>query len=297
MYMRFYCIKKTYRYFKEYIESIKKNSDIITYFDINSKIDIIDDNHTNVFVAFIPNNIDFVNKNNNPVNIIFFNTEQITRIEIENNIIENMQKLIGLKDKYHNLNVSIMDYSNQNINILIKNNIFLDLNIDIHWVPYQYRESENKKLKFFSNNIKYDIAHCGEKSTYRNDILTNIKNNVKIINIVGWDDNRDKQIGNSLILINIHYNKSYNIYESIRCDRWLFSGKLILSETSINDYLLDVKDCIILCEYNNLVNMTNNILNNYKEYETKYITNNKRKLFELINNRNNIYKNFRNLYS
>lgn len=237
--------------------------------------------------------------NNNIVELIYLNTEQITRSNIQSNIIILVQKLLKIKEKYTNVNVSIMDYSNENIEILKNNSKFLHLSTNLYYDPYQYNLNEINRLKLMSsNNTNYhDIVFCGAMSNYRNNILNNISKNIKYKRIIGWNKIRDEQIGKSLLLLNIHYNESYNIYESIRCDRWIFAGKLILTEKSLNSVIIDVKDCMVICEYKNLLETLNDILNNYEEYMKKYIYDNDDKIQQIILNRQKIYEEFRNKFN
>ena len=49
--------------------------------------------------------------------------------------------------------------------------------------------------------------------------------------IQGFGAERDIKIGKSRILLNIHLQKEWKIYESLRCERWRFAGMPIVSET------------------------------------------------------------------
>lgn len=53
----------------------------------------------------------------------------------------------------------------------------------------------------------------------------------------------------SHILLNIHLQDEWKIYESIRCERWRFAGMKIVSETSFSPH----PDGIISSEYKDLV--------------------------------------------
>ena len=42
-------------------------------------------------------------------------------------------------------------------------------------------------------------------------------------------------IGKAKILLNIHYNEEYKIFESIRCEPWMACGLTVVSESSLDD--------------------------------------------------------------
>ena len=297
--MRFYCRSLVYCYFREYVESIMRKQDQIILFKDGENLIIEDDNITNVFLSYVPpsENIELIYKNNKIINLFYLNTEQVTRPNIKDFINNNLSFLIKLKDKYQNVNIDIIDYSIQNITLL-KNMVFLN-SYNIYHIPYQYNEKENKKLVNFLKNKKiYDVAHCGTSSSYRMNILQKINNKKLGVNIcTGYFDDRDIDIAKSKILINIHFEKTYNVFESIRCDRWIFANHLVLSEDSINDNLNDLKDCIVICKYEDLPNFTEKIINKYDIYKKLYINNKVNIRNKVIQARKELYDNFRNNFN
>jgi hypothetical protein len=94
---------------------------------------------------------------------------------------------------------------------------------------------------------------------------------IDIINIHRWGDERDFLLGQCQIIINIHYDDDYQIFEHLRCDRWLMSGAIVLSETSLNDDSLDVKPLLHLSSYENMLQTVVYMLQNYDQivYEQK----------------------------
>ena len=296
--MRFYCRKKAFIYFREYIESIIREKDEIILFDDDEKIAIQDDNITNIFLSFIPliNNFELVYKNNNIINLFYLNTEQATRENVQDFVNANLYNLQKLKEKYPNINIEIADYSNQNIKLFLEKKI-IDVK-HIHHIPYQFNEKENNKLKKFIKKSIYDVAYCGTDSQYRFNILGQIGNkNINICVSRGFFDDRDAEIGKSKMLLNIHFEKNYNIYESIRCDRWIFAGHLVLSESSFDDSLIDLKDCIVMCKSEDLPSYAEKINKKYDIYKKLYINNKTNIRNKVIQDRKNLYDEFRNKYN
>ena len=84
------------------------------------------------------------------------------------------------------------------------------------------------------------------------------------------------------IIINVHNFDAFNIFEHIRCDRLVFSNKIILSEFSLYQEDLDIKDYIIWEDYDKIMNTANYILENFEKFDIK------KDFMNLINNRKKI---------
>ncbi len=292
--MRFYCNSKAYKYYQEYIESLLQmnSGDLLVLYNVNEQINISDDNITNIFVEIIPN-YNIINASSNIVNIILLNTEQMTRKLIYDRMIQIIYNYENTTDD--KIKFSICDYSIQNIEIIKK----LTNKIQVHHLPYLFNVKEQKNIQSLikNKNNTYDVSVCGLQSQHRNIIHKQIyKKKIQIKNIVGWDDQRDLEIANSKILLNIHFDNDYTIYESIRCDRWIFAGHMVISEDTCNNDLLDVKDVIIFSKYGDISDCIKNILQNYGQYQSQ-MNNNKHKIKDIIRNRYNIYLSFRKIFN
>ena len=110
----------------------------------------------------------------------------------------------------------------------------------------------------------------------------------------GWGEARDKEIASCKLLLNIHHNNDYNIFDSIRCDRWIFAGMPVISETSEHCEYLDIykNNLVIFFPYNKLVDGVINFPKNIKTFDyTEYIN----KIHDKINiikmNRKNMLLN------
>jgi hypothetical protein len=90
--------------------------------------------------------------------------------------------------------------------------------------------------------------------------------------IKGYDIERDNLLFRYKILLNIHYNETYNIFEQMRCNRCIFNKVIVITQKSINNDF-ELKEYIIESEYDNLVDTTINVINNYKYYYDKLFSN------------------------
>lgn len=192
--------------------------------------------------------------------IIFLNVEMLTEST-------RMQQMVNII-KYTKFRIA--DYSIENLNILVQylfvNNITY-FNQLIH-LPYQFNLKENMQLINTDNEYDYDIGIVNalpEKSdtvdsslTYRRTVIWEKLNeqypNLRLINILGWGNERDTLIKKCKVIVNVHHFECYNIHESIRCDRLIFANKIIVSDTSIHMNLLDMRDFIYTVSFDNIIN-------------------------------------------
>ena len=111
--------------------------------------------------------------------------------------------------------------------------------------------------------LKKDINVCSfDNSVYRHNILCRIP--FKDLNHK-WGEERDAFIEKSKILLNIHFDQNYNIFESIKCYHAFEKGCLIVSQTSENMDLVLLKDLIYFDKLENLCNTVNVVLKDYEE--------------------------------
>lgn len=142
------------------------------------------------------------------------------------------------------------------------------------YLPYQISSEEINYLNDLIINTPkcYHVAFCSvNKSKKRLGMYKQLENiGLKVIDVNGWDKRRDMSIASAKILINIHYDKEYQIFEHMRCDRWILSGMLVISEESVSDDILDCKDLMISAKYETMVEKVLNIITNYDEIYSQY---------------------------
>jgi hypothetical protein len=136
------------------------------------------------------------------------------------------------------------DYSYANIKIMndhgIKNTVHL---------PYLLNPDENKILKQIKSetDVVYDFGIISSSTVWTTDpeqltpprrkelVKHLISKGYKVNVITGFDEKRDREIAKCKRLLNIHgqyMNEPCKIFEHIRCNRLLYAGYNILSETS-----------------------------------------------------------------
>ena len=176
--------------------------------------------------------------------LMLINTEQLTR--------SHWHILIDIYSKH---GIKIFDYDNYQSTV---NNY--------EYLPYQVTDNEIHYLsKLLTHTVKnYDVAICSVNgSNRRASVVTRLRNmGISVIDVNGWGKSRDTQIASARILINIHYADNYQIFEHFRCDRWILSGMLIVSETSLSDPQFDCIDLIITSTYQDIVTTVIDVLCN-----------------------------------
>lgn len=245
------CQTNIYYYFCEYITSLLevKNYHLILLHNLNN----FDYKLPYTYYVCWSSHYEFLMKI--PENVHIINLEQMT--------IPRLHSMI--KDYLHHKNNLLIDYSLENIAILD--------NPKVKFIPYIISDIETSKLIRYGSQTKiYDIGFCGGLSQRRLSIIKSLENKGYICKIIeGWYDTRDFQLGCCKIILNIHYSDTHNVYESLRCDRWAMANTLVVSETSINNTILDINDLIIFADYNNLVDKICDILTHYHDYYQNYI--------------------------
>ena len=223
-----------FQFVEEYLDSVKSTVNMgyyLTHFP--EQVQYIDSPYVKyVFIQTINENL--LTK---PFSKILINTEQLTRTDW----------LLKMKH-YLNLGVQLLDYSPENIKLLGSP--------EVKYLPYLYNDSEVNKLKKFYSETpkKYDFAFCGPVSEKRKFIIENLILNGATVKLVsGFGDARDKDIAECKVLLNIHYANDYNVYESLRCDRWVFAGMPIVSESSVDSSNLDISKVVNFYPYEGLI--------------------------------------------
>jgi hypothetical protein len=230
---------------------------------------------------------EFLQDNNNAT---ILKSDRITFLNVE--MLTESLRMQRMVDIITHTNFKIADYSAENIHILItycfQNNVQI-YNHDIIYLPYQFNLKENMSLKNLDGEYTHDIGIINalpsksdtvdESLTYRRShIWETLQNNhpdMKIINILGWGEERDELIKRCKIILNVHHFECFNIHESIRCDRLVFANKIIVTDTSHLSGILDTTKFMYATKYDNLIEVCKTILANHKTFVDINKTNHK----------------------
>lgn len=173
-----------------------------------------------------------------PNKIHFNNTRKNDVITTFININEPRRR--RLYDVLNHADLKWINYDNENINSDAQRMNYENINnSDAQRMNYNINNSEAKQMNY--NNINNCFEH---------DELKNLYLNTKII-------------------INIHQTDHHHTFEELRVLPALQCGVIVISEESPLYYMVPYNEMIIWCKYNDIVNMTKNVLANYDFYYNK----------------------------
>lgn len=175
---------------------------------------------------------------------------------------------------FQNLNSSdiIIDYSRPNIFNVKSADLFLDFSekhIYTAPLPYEniYTHTNNRNIQSLTTFINTNIPR---RKKLLDDMKEYSNNHCNISNC--FNEKLQDLYKNTKILINIHQNDLYNTFEELRCLPALQNGVIIISESSPLNHLIPYNNLIIWCDYNNIIDKTEEVLKNYNEYHNKIFT-------------------------
>ena len=188
---------------------------------------------------------------------------------------ENKNYLVRIY-RFHHLNSSdiIIDYSNPNIGNVKQSRLFTDFsNKHIYVAPILY-----KNLHINTNNRNHQsiTTFININKPRRKKLLKDIgKSTLNHSNINNCFDKYKLQelLQNTKVLINIHQTPYHNTFEELRCLPALRNGVIVVSEKSPLNHLIPYNDLIIWTDYDNIIDKTKEVLENYEEYYKNIFTN------------------------
>lgn len=239
------CIKRNVKFFQDYIDSLINafpgKFELVTY-QTNDTVPFKPTIHY-IFCQTVPST---VMANADKLKFSMINTEQLTRTHAH----DYTQYVISK-------GISVIDYDYYQSRLLSADNHY--------YLPYQFTSEQDRLINMTRDNDKiYQVAMCGAASPRRKHVINElVKRGISVAIIPGWKDARDKEIAKAKVLLNIHYNENYRVFEHLRCDRWVFTDVLVVSETSISDDHLDISDLIIQADYSKIIDVVVDLIRNY----------------------------------
>ena len=146
------------------------------------------------------------------------------------------------------------------------------------YLPYRRNKLEIERLRSFSKNpFEYDVAIIGN-SPRREQLTDQLRHRgITVVHITKfWRDQRDMEVGKAKILLNVHASlMNYIIYEHIRCDRWVFAGKAIISEECNNQESLElIGNNVLFAPYDELLQRVEEALASFDDFRSEFTNNN-----------------------
>lgn len=259
VYFHFFSPMKSKKYFEDYILSIlsflneqypQHHFSIHYYPEIypHSFIHFIQPQHIFIYIYKIPL---FVLKHlhhhqkYHPVYLL--NTEQLSIPKFTHYI------------KTLHPSIQLLDYSLSNIYI---KNKFKKKSI---YLPYFYNPKEH--MEPIEKKKEICMIHPGTQSKRRHQFLYLCKKNGIQVNIIhGFGKERDKKLFSHKILLNIHFDSSYRIFEEIRCNRCIHQKMIVISESSLYHDNFILKKHMIEVPIELMIDKIKDVQQNYDHY-------------------------------
>ena len=252
-----FALNWVYRLYEDYIEGLTyfmtKN---IKNIEINSKLYQIDQKYNfNEELANIENKynkIILVGDCGFITNILKIFTKKIYFLNIEQLSHEDYYKYF----RNLNINLEIIDYSEENMPF--HQNIYKNSFLLSPIFKYDFKKIKNIDILSINNN--------DYRKSVLNKINLNNKYNIEFINNTYGVD-RDALYNRTKVYVNIHCSEKHTTMELIRIINLLYNNVIVITQKSIYDKLLFIKNNIIICNNNEeLEKYTIDILDNYKYY-------------------------------
>lgn len=261
--------RNIYHYFVEYIESIIYWFD---KYDIKNKLvfdddkDLyqkIDDSDFIISVQLLL--LDSVKVRDIMKRVIILNLEQNTRkTYYYQHILNLIQRGYFIVD-YHLGNI---DFMNKETNGVYEKQIL--------YLPYLYC-SRDKILS--KKKRSKDVCFVGTVTQYRYNLLNEIRKDVNVDVITNFGDQRDNILSDYKIILNLHADESYQVFETIRCYRCIFNHILVISEDKKYKENNIVDEMCIFSDRKDIVSRIKNTLENYHKISKEKYDGNKDKEF------------------
>ena len=236
-------------------------------FNINILIDYILSLKKYLVFAIINDNTDYIHIINNSPKDTFIFINQFFKVPITNQsnvYILNVEQL-SIQTNMDNImsiptNIKLIDYSLSNIEYLKQ------INRSYHYLPYQVNESE-----IFDYPKIHDVVTIGWESQKRFNIRTQIlQKNIKVNHVNGlFGNERDQLLFKHKILVNVHFKEEYQVFEEMRCNRCIFNKMIVITEKSVYNETNRLKKYMIECEYSEIPDMVEKVMNSYDYYYYK----------------------------
>ncbi len=288
--MKVLCEQDAWKYFREYVESYGlsvEGGQVLLYKDAGtdasgvsygSSYPAVDGDEHVVFMAKF--NVEWLKWNSQrardggdseagvtnglPMRVGCWNTEQFSRGHM---LMEYIEAILELEEVFPGLKYSLFDYSQGNIHLLKKYGY-----TSFH-LPYIWSGGEKEMFNRLRKEVaeageegKYDIGFIGSLSDRRMRILQGLTaKGYDVVRITGWGEGRDKEIMKCKIIVNLHYDMTYQLYEGVRCDRLVMAGCHVVSENSIDDGLNDLKGYMTISPYGGIMGECDRVLKGWKK--------------------------------
>jgi hypothetical protein len=151
---------------------------------------------------------------------------------------------------------ALLDYSLENIKTY-------NVNVPVYYLPYQYNPNE-----IYDYPKTKGVCFVGlNENDRRRTVLAKIPDVTVFQTVYGKE--RDKELFQHKVLVNIHYSGEFVVHEQIRTTRCVFNKMIVVTESSSDDSLVPLRDFMIIVPYDEIADTVARVLSNYEHYYTQ----------------------------
>lgn len=191
------------------------------------------------------------------LSVCLLNTEQLTRRDADS----------FLRGGFY---TSILDYSRENLRLMEQGAVTPPLPVPRLYLPYQRNEAELKVVASEcspEHSPECSVVFVGwvEGSDRRRVLLERIRAlgiSVTVLDTT-YGAERDAVLFRHKVLINVHYDGTFNVHEHLRVDRCVYAGMVVVTEPSVDVTLLPLRDRMVFADYDALPARVAEVLADY----------------------------------
>ena len=203
--------------------------------------------------------------NDRNINIHLINTEQLTRLEYraseeDDEVAFPFQEYILRHLQGPNPTCqTVIDYSAENLRLLSRHaSVMVSLHLHC-FRPRVHLDADDIIVRDHGSVFVGDA-----NSRHREHVLSAISNVRTMQSVFGAA--RDAFLRNFKVLVNVHFGRSYSIFEELRCVPCVLEKMIVVSETSRLDPNHPVFKFIVFVEHEQIAAKVAHILANYQLY-------------------------------
>jgi len=180
--------------------------------------------------------------------LISWNTEQLSRAAVLRELAQDVE---AARDE--GLRYEVWDYCAYNARAAAA------VGLEMRVVPCVPLRSEVEALKAhlrqWRQRATHDVAFVGSLGDRRRRVLDALAAaGASVLRVSATRDERDVAIARCRVLLNIHFDADYVVFEGVRCARWIAAGARLVTECGVEDPPCSETTSVV--NYNDLVGAT-----------------------------------------
>jgi glycosyltransferase involved in cell wall biosynthesis len=164
---------------------------------------------------------------------VAWNTEQFSRTDKLHEFVDACQSILSVLPE--GVKLEIWDYSEWNVVQLRKKLGREDITLRVQKTTSEQDVCALRVL-LETTPKEYDFVCIGSPSPHRTEVIEQVRAvGMTVLHLNGVRGLvRDTCVASAKQLLNIHYSPEYQVFESVRCNRWIEAGMTVVTEPCVN---------------------------------------------------------------